>query len=353
MVRILLALLAVFALPLQAATCDLLSPTRIEVAPEVLLFQSPEGTTGIVNGNTVEVFGRDGVLVFDAGQFPSVADTVIGEIRARTRAPVKVLVNSHWHGDHLLANATYRAAWPDVKIVAHPHTIAEAARRYTADYAAKTKADITRVQDFYRKKYQATSDDEREWIDRTFACVDATEADVARTQPIAPDTPVTDRMDVDLGGITVSIRHLGSGNTPGDVVAWLPAQRIVATGDILVHPAPYALGSNLKPWPATLDRVLALDPAVVLPGHGPVMRDTGYLRDVRALVASTQRQVEALLAAGVPKAEAFAKLDTRAFAERHVRTAMQRQAFDKFFVRAAVEAAWPKAPTAAPAQDTH
>ena len=61
-------------------------------------------------------------------------------------------------------------------------------------------------------------------------------------------------------------------------------------------------------------------------------------------VASIQSQVETLMAAGVAKADAPVKLDTAAFRERYIKTPMQRQAFDKFFVRSVVEAAWPKEP---------
>src|SRR5262249_6641660 len=98
------------------------------------------------------------------------------------------------------------------------------------------------------------------------------------------------------------------------------------------------------PWPATIDAVLALDPAVIVPGHGPAMRDRRYIDDVKALLASIQSQVETLMAAGVAKADAPAKLGTAAFRDRYIKTPMQRQAFDKFFVRSVVEAAWPKEP---------
>jgi hypothetical protein len=74
------------------------------------------------------------------------------------------------------------------------------------------------------------------------------------------------------------------------------------------------------------------------------MRDDRYIRDVKALLASIQAQIETLMAAGVSRADAPAKLDTTAFRERYIKTPMQRHAFEQFFVRSAVAAAWPKDP---------
>lgn len=341
--RSLLLSAALFLSGAHAACDGLIEREVVEVTPRVTLFQSPEGTTGVVNANTVVVKGSGGLLVLDPGQFPASAQRAVAAIRASTSAPVKYIVLSHWHGDHHLGAATFKAAWPEAKVVAHPFTIAEMAKRYGSDYIEKTRTGTAGARDFYRKKRDTTDADEREWIDRTFACLDRVEDQLEATRAVVPDTAVDERLDVDLGGgVTASIRHLGTGNTPGDLVVWLPGDRLLATGDIVVHPAPYALGSDLKPWPATIDRLLALSPAILVPGHGPAMRDDEYVRDLRALFVDTQRQISALLATGVAKADAAAKLETTAFREKRIHTPMQRQAFEKFFVQGAVNFAWPK-----------
>jgi glyoxylase-like metal-dependent hydrolase (beta-lactamase superfamily II) len=154
---------------------------------------------------------------------------------------------------------------------------------------------------------------------------------------------VDDELRIDLGGLPVVIRHIGAGNTPGDLVVWVEEDRLVASGDLLVHPAPYAIGSNLGPWVGTLDNLQKMSAKVIVPGHGPVMRDDTYLTDVRALIKSTRAQFDEMLAKGVAKADAAAKLDTRAFGDKYLDTPMKRQAFEQFFVKAAVQQAWPKA----------
>lgn len=336
-------IVAAFTLGLPAhasAACDLLAFTPVRASAHVMVFQTPEGTPGIVNGNTVAVIGKEAVLVLDPGQFPTEAERVLGEIRKLTRAPVKYVVNSHWHGDHVVANSVYREAFPDVKIVAHPFTIAKAAETFTPDYVEKTRRSVHDATGFYRKKLATASEDEKTWINATFDCIEPYLKELPRSRFVAADTPVDKRLDVDLGGVSASIRHLGTGNTPGDLVVWVPEDRALATGDIVVHPAPYAIGSDLAPWPETIDAMLALSPAVFIPGHGPVLRDDRYVRDVRALLAGTQLSMEVLKAKGATKDEAILQIDPAGFRDKYIRTAMQRQAFDKFFVRSAVGEYW-------------
>ncbi|HSJ96412.1 MAG TPA: MBL fold metallo-hydrolase, partial [Myxococcota bacterium] len=280
-------------------------------------------------------------------QIPGIARRVVDEIRRLTPAPVRYIVNTHWHGDHLLGNSVFREAFPEARIVAHSHTAAEGARYY-ADYAAKSAERLPRAMDDMRRRRDASrSGEEREFLERTVACAERLLPEIPRTRYVAPDLLVDGSLRVELGGVAVSVEHLGSGNTPGDLVAWVEGDRLVATGDLLVHPAPYAIGSALEPWIATLGRLRARNAAVIVPGHGPVMRDDRYLRDVEALIAGTHRQLTAMLASGVARSEAAARLDVAAFRDRYLDTPMRRQAFEQFFVKAAVQKAY--AAAAAPA----
>lgn len=328
-------------LPLPTLACDMLRYTRVQASPSVHVFQAAEGTTGVVNGNITAIIGRDAVLVVDTGQFHGVARKALAEIRTLTRAPVRYIVNTHWHGDHLLANSVFKEAFPEARILAHSHTIAEAAARY-ADYATQTARSLPGAVEAARKRGETSvSEDEKLWIARTIECAEALLPDIAATRHVAPDTPVDTGMKVDLGGLVVAIRHLGTGNTPGDLIAWVESEAVVASGDMVVAPVPYAIGSaGLQAWAHTLGKLRALGARVIVPGHGAVMRDDAYVRDLQALLEGTRTQLSALRAAGATQAEAAARLDTAQFRARHVDTPMKRQAFDQFFVKAAIAQAW-------------
>ena len=118
--RCLAALLAAAFLssrPLMA--CGMLHYKYVQATPHVHVFEAAEGTTGIVNGNIVAVIGSDAILLVDSGQFPSASRKVLDELRRISPVPVRYLVNSHWHGDHLLANSVFKDAFPHAEIIAH------------------------------------------------------------------------------------------------------------------------------------------------------------------------------------------------------------------------------------------
>jgi cyclase len=327
------------ALPAQA--CEMMQFRRVQASPHVYVFEAAEGTTAVVNGNIVAIVGAEAVLVVDTGQFPGIARRVVAEVKAITKAPVRYVVNTHWHGDHILANSAFRETWPEARFIAHPHTIERAAAVYT-DYAKRTPERLTTAVEGMKKRRAASqSDDERLWLDRTLACIEAATGEIPNTTYLPPDTPFAGDMKVDLGGVTAAVRHIGTGNTPGDLVVWVEEDRLVASGDMIVAPVPYAIGSDLEPWIATLGKLAALDAAVLVPGHGPVMRDTQYVRDVHALIKGTHAQLAAMKARGLAREEAAAQLDTAAFREKHVTTPMRRQAFEQFFVRPAIARVWP------------
>lgn len=350
MIRSLPALAAALVLPLAAhADCEMFRYSRVQPTPHVTVFQAAEGTTGVVNGNVVLVAGRDASLVVDTGQIPSVADRMVADIRALGVPPVRWIVHTHWHGDHIIANRVFLDAFPGAKIVAHSHTVERAAAVY-ADYPSKARTRLPMViGDLRKRALEAKDEGERAYFARTAECGDALVGEIDRMQYVAPDTVVDGSMTIDLGGgITVDVRFLGQGNTPGDLVAWIASENVVATGDMVVAPVPYAIGSDLGPWVGTLDRVQALGARTLVPGHGPVMPDDAYLRDVRALIRSTREQLEALQARGVPKAEAAARIDPGPFAARYLTTPIRREAFEQFFLKAAVAKAYPPDPPPKP-----
>ena len=342
------AALAMFVAPMAIA-CEMFEYQRVQAAPGVHVFQAAEGTTGVVNGNITLVVGRTAALVVDTGQFPGIARRVVADLKAMTKAPVRFVVNTHWHGDHLLANSVFKEAWPEARVIAHPHTIERAAAIYT-DYAKRTPERLAAaVEGMKRRREASTSGEEKLWIDRTLACVEAAREEIPDTTYLPPDTPFARDMKVDLGGVSAAVRHIGAGNTPGDLVVWVEEDRLVASGDMIVAPVPYAIGSDLEPWIGTLGALTALDAEVLVPGHGPVMRDASYVRDVHGLIKSTHEQLTSMKAQGVAREQAQERLDTAAFRAKHVDTPMRRQAFDQFFVRAALAKLWPAPPAAASA----
>src|SRR4051812_40691137 len=100
----------------------LLAYHQVQVADGIYAFVSPESKVPLVSGNQIAIIGEDAVLVVDSGHFPSLTKRVIADIRKLTDKPVRYLVNTHWHADHVSGNGEYKAAWPGVSFISTPET---------------------------------------------------------------------------------------------------------------------------------------------------------------------------------------------------------------------------------------
>jgi glyoxylase-like metal-dependent hydrolase (beta-lactamase superfamily II) len=267
-----------------------------EVAAGIYVIRHPDGADTNPQGNTTVVIGSRDVLVVDSGYLPSSARDDIAQIRRWTKKPVRYLVNTHWHPDHVRGNAAYAAAFPGVAIIAH-ETTPELERGFDEPNLSRYRA---RVETLRHELSAGRAPDGKllSGADRSEA-----EADLARRlpvlrefegyEPVYPSVTFADAMTLDLGGRVVQLRHPGRGHTVGDVIAWLPRERVLIAGDLVAHPVPYFFAG----WPYdeidTLERLAALDARVIVPGHGRVLRDGRYLDQTLELLRSVRAQVVA------------------------------------------------------------
>jgi cyclase len=109
----------------------------------------------------------------------------------------------------------------------------------------------------------------------------------------APTLVFTDKLDIDVGDREVQVKYLGRGNTAGDAIVYLPKEKILVAGDLLVNPIPFTDDGYPSEWVQTLHRMAELDATTIVPGHGPIMHDKAYLNLVADLLQSAVDQVQA------------------------------------------------------------
>ena len=267
------------------------APQRIEVASGIHLFISkPYGEVGL-DGNAVAILSRDGVLVFDSNGTAAASAAVLAEIRKLTDQPVRYVVNSHWHWDHWYGTETYTKAFPDVKVVAHEKTRAMMAgpaiefnrpglERQLPGYVAMLEERVKT-----RPELQPSLDEARFFLEQKKTAT-----------LVLPGVTLKDRLDLRLGERTIQVLHYDRAVTPGDSFLYLPAEKIVITGDVVVNPVPFALSSYPAGWLRTLEKIAALDARVIVPGHGAPLRDTTLLRahmDVMRVLLNAARDAKA------------------------------------------------------------
>ena len=212
--------------------------------------------------NTGIIIGDDCVLVADTQATPAMAADVIRRIREATDKPIKYVVLTHYHAVRVLGASAYQPQ----QILASQDTYDLIVERGEADKAS----EIGR-------------------FPRLFRNVETVPAGMTW-----PTITFTGKMTLWLGTLEVQLLQLGRGHTKGDTVVWLPQDRVLLSGDLVEFDAtPYAGDAYFKDWPATLDRLAALQPLSLVPGRGPAL--VGEAKVAEGL-ASTRAFVSALYA---------------------------------------------------------
>jgi glyoxylase-like metal-dependent hydrolase (beta-lactamase superfamily II) len=311
----------------------------VKVAEGIYSFVPPDGITPMVSGNSTVIIGDDAVLVVDTGQFPSIARWEIARIKELTSKPVRYIVNTHWHPDHWVGNGVFRAAYPDAAIIATPAT--EAAMHHDAQpfldpkIAARTRDAIDRMLST-GKGAQGTplSDADRAWYGFGAGEVRALIPDLERLDVVYPSLLFGTELTVKLGHRDVEIRFFGRGNTAGDAVVYVPDAKVLVTGDLLVHPYPYAFGSFISEWIATLGQLTALGATTIVPGHGAVERDRTYLDQVTEMLGIVQSGARVRAGEGLTLEETTKKIDL----DRFERSMCGANSFCRYGFRTSIDA---------------
>lgn len=300
--------------------------------------------------NVLIVVNDDDVLVVDSSMYPSTSRLVIDEIRKLTPKPVRTLVNTHWHDDHVFGNSVYREAWPGVQIVAHENTRNDAAKEAFGAIPKDLEKNRKSLEK-YRHWLETGKRDDGSTLPETSMTrlreeivpeLTQYDEEIGTVKPALPDLTFTDSLVLHRGARTIEIAYLGRGNTRGDVVVWLPDERILATGDLVVAPTPFGIESYYADWASTLDTLLRrFDARTYFLGHGAAFHDAGYVRQVRNLLLALVTRVRAEVAAGASLDDVQKRVTLADFRTLFAGDdALKQRAFDEFFVQPAVARAY-------------
>jgi glyoxylase-like metal-dependent hydrolase (beta-lactamase superfamily II) len=225
------------------AADDALVPVR--VSAHGWFFQGEPGMASAANkgfmSNAGFVVTTDGVVAFDALGTPALGRAMVAAIRAVTRLPIKRVIVSHYHADHVYGLQALHDAGADIWAHRNGET-------YFTSGAALERLAQRRV-DLYP------------WVDET-------------TRVVAPDQWLDGDTDFRMGGLTFRLVHSGGGHSAEDLMMYVVEDRLLFAGDLIFSGRiPYVGNGDSRGWLQATERMLALAPAVVVPGHGPVSRD--------------------------------------------------------------------------------
>jgi glyoxylase-like metal-dependent hydrolase (beta-lactamase superfamily II) len=281
-----------------ASSVNTLERSSSQIAEDVHVIRHPDAPDGFPQGNTTVIIGQRGVLVVDSCYLPSSAQQDVDQIRHWTSKPVRFLVNTHWHYDHTMGNATYAREFPEIAIIAHQETLASM-RGYNPDWFKRYRARVAdlrkQIDDRRGADGKPLTAAKRTELSEQLKGRSAVQAEFGGIVDRLPDVTFDHELTLDLGGREVRLLRLGRGNTAGDVVVYLPKEKIVVTGDLLDYPVPYLGGGYPTEEIDTLKSMERLDTQTIVPGHGEILHDKAYLNMVtdflETVTGSVQRQI--------------------------------------------------------------
>jgi glyoxylase-like metal-dependent hydrolase (beta-lactamase superfamily II) len=221
---------------------------------------------------------RAGVVVIDALASPQQGEALLRTIRSVTRQPVRWLVLTHHHPDHHFGAIVFRKA--GARVIAHPDTRVLAAEAgpdaLVADWVRVMGVEAMRGFEFAN----------------------------------VPDRPVTGSDTLRLGGRTLVITHPGAGHSAGDLMVWLPKERVLFAGDLLIEDGvTMVVDGSARALQHGLAVIDSLAPRIAVPGHGAIpARPTELVARTRAYITGLRADMRAAVEKGVPMLRALATL---------------------------------------------
>jgi glyoxylase-like metal-dependent hydrolase (beta-lactamase superfamily II) len=266
------------------------------------------GAGGDSNAGAIET--PEGVIIIDAQQYPRLARELRAAVAAKTGKPLRILVDTHCHLDHTHGNTVFA----DLPILAHAKTLAamnaclgprSGPEWSITDFAAKLRFL------FGQNVLELIAPDAaaQRWFAGRIALPDY---DTVVIRP--PTETFAGDFAFHLPDDTVRLHYFGPAHCDGDIVVHLEKRKVAFLGDLLFHNRfPWLGDCDLDGLIAALGRVLALDVAVVIPGHGPpaTLADVARFRD---MLADLRGAVARAIKAGASEEAAVAEVALPQFA---------------------------------------
>ena len=267
--------------------------------------------------NSLVIVNDDHSMLVDTSVSPAAARKLVAEIRSRvSEKPIRYVFNTHFHFDHSHGNQVFG---DDVEIIGHEyvreqHLANVLGQRTNRTFSAAIPGRIKQLKEQVAAETGAT---ERARIETNLRVLEAHWNAIQETEVRPPNVTYRDKMKLVKGGREVQLHFVGRGHTGGDTMVFLPAERLVFTGDFLVgapgaNGLPYMGDGFVNEWPASLDRLKALDFETIVPGHGTPFRERKQIDDLQRFLRDLWTQVSDLRSEGLSVEQAVARVDLSA-----------------------------------------
>lgn len=259
-----------------------------QVAPQTYMVQGESALGSAANRNFISnaafVVTPDGVVVFDALGSPALAQDLLREIRKVSAAPIRYVVLTHYHADHIYGLQTLKSTG--------------------AELIAQSQGKLYLHSETAALRLQASREELFPWIDE-------------KTQLVPADRWIDQTTVLKLGGLSFEIHPAGPAHTPEDLIVYVPELKLLVAGDLVFRGRiPFVGQADSGRWIGALDKLLSFDTQVIIPGHGPVSNtareDLQMTRDYLAFLRKSMGEAAQNLE---PFEEAYKRTDWSRFAK--------------------------------------
>ena len=265
------------------------------------------GSLAVV-GNSSFIVNDNDVIVVDDHVSPAAAWVLLEEIKEVTNKPVTTVINTHFHFDHAHGNQIFA---PNVQIIGHEFT-----RRMLLSNSIgmplhqNYETGLPGQIDGLKKRIASEADAAaKAKLQTQLQVTENNLASQKELKPTPPNVTLSTQMTLYRGSREIQIRFLGRGHTAGDVVVFLPNEKVVMTGDFLTSGLSNMSDSYPEEWVSSLDALKKLDFDTVLPGHGDAFTDKAKIDYFQAYLRDVWSEVSRLKKEGVSVEEAAKRAD--------------------------------------------
>jgi cyclase len=255
---------------------------------------SPDGNA--VSNAGVVVLDQS-VLVFDTHFTPEAGATLLAAIRSVTPKSVRYVVNSHWHADHTHGNQAFAGA----QLICSSNARRDMLQNDLPSLNRTVRIAQTQLDKLRQAVSKVPDAAERQKIREQIKTREEYLQTMTRLNITVPAIALDENTAIHDGKQEARILFLGVGHTDGDIVLFLPAQKVVFTGDLFFNNAiPNVQDASILEWMKTLGELLKLDANAFVPGHGPIgsKKDVQaflhYLEELKSLVSSAVERGDSL-----------------------------------------------------------
>jgi len=274
------------------------------------VYYATSAGTMATGSNNVVIVGDDSLLVVDTGTSPAAARAMVEDVKLISPKPVKYVVNTHFHYDHVNGNQVYAGT---AQIIGHDYVkyaIEKLDVLHREPYLTSQLTNVpNRIEQLKTQIASAQDAARKETLERQLKVAQEGFDALKEVKPTPPTKTYAKRLDLKVGKHDVQLLFLGRGHTDGDTVVYLPKEKIVCTGDLMESGIAYMGDAQFDEWVKTLEALKGVDWQTDLPGHGAPFHDKALVTAFQSYLTDIVKQGRELKKQGVSADDAAKRID--------------------------------------------